>query len=76
MSAATTRKLRQFAEALSTPERQVSPMQVAAQLLEEAVRRVGSGADRAGHCNRHFGLHGARQSHSPATEGTPSRGGR
>jgi len=41
MSAATTRKLRALAEALSTPERQVSPMQVAAQLLEEAVRRVG-----------------------------------
>jgi len=40
MSEATRRRLVEIAEAMSTPERQVSPMQVAAQLLEEAVGRV------------------------------------
>jgi hypothetical protein len=40
MSAATTRKLAKLAEALSTHDRKVSPMQLAAQLLEEAVKRV------------------------------------
>ena len=40
MSEATARKLAEIAEALSSPERKVSPMQVAAQLLEEAVGRV------------------------------------
>jgi hypothetical protein len=37
MSEATAEKLAQLAEALSTDERKASPMQVAAQLLEEAV---------------------------------------
>jgi hypothetical protein len=37
MSEATAEKLAQIAETLSTPERKVSPMQVAAHLLEEAV---------------------------------------
>jgi hypothetical protein len=37
MSEATAEKLAQLAEVLSTDERKVSPMQVAAQLLEEAV---------------------------------------
>lgn len=41
MSAATTQKLTKLAEALSTPNRKVSPMQVAAQLLEEALGKVG-----------------------------------
>lgn len=40
MSEATRRRLVEIAEAISTPQRQVSPMQVAAQLLEEAVGRV------------------------------------
>jgi hypothetical protein len=40
MSEATARKLAELAEALSTPARKVSAMQVAAQLLEEAVGRV------------------------------------
>jgi hypothetical protein len=40
MSEATAQKLAQIAEAMSTPERKVSPMQVAAQLLEEAVGHV------------------------------------
>lgn len=40
MSEATFAKLSQMAEDLSTPERRVSPMQVAAQLLEEALGRV------------------------------------
>src|SRR5437764_6934509 len=40
MSEATAQKLAQLAEAMSTPERKVSPMQVAAQLLEEAVARL------------------------------------
>ena len=37
MSAATRRKLRRLAKQMSTTKRRVSPMQVAAQLLEEAV---------------------------------------
>src|SRR5947209_5246755 len=41
MSAATQQRLAEMAEDMSTPERRVSPMQVAAQLLEEAVGRVG-----------------------------------
>src|SRR6516162_8289576 len=40
MSETTRRRLVEIAEAMSTPERRVSPMQVAAQLLEEAVERV------------------------------------
>lgn len=40
MSEATRQRLVEIAEAMSTPERRVSPMQVAAQLLEEAVARV------------------------------------
>ena len=40
MSAATAQRLAEIAEAMSTPERKVSPMQVAAQLLEEAVRHL------------------------------------
>jgi hypothetical protein len=40
MSEATFDKLAALAAAMSTPERKVSPMQVAAQLLEEAVGRA------------------------------------
>jgi hypothetical protein len=40
MSEATRQRLVAIAEAMSTPERRVSAMQVAAQLLEEAVERV------------------------------------
>src|SRR5579871_6137659 len=40
MSEATVEKLTRIAEALSCPERKVSPMQVAAQLLEEALGRI------------------------------------
>ena len=40
MSQATAAKLAQIAKAMSTPERKVSPMQVAAQLVEEAVALV------------------------------------
>jgi hypothetical protein len=40
MSAATQETLVQLAREMSTPERQVSPMQVAAHLLEEALARV------------------------------------
>lgn len=40
MSDATADKLSRIAEALSTPKRKVSPMQVAAQLLEDAVEHV------------------------------------
>jgi hypothetical protein len=39
MSEATERKLAELAERISTPEHKVSPMQVAAQLLEEAVAK-------------------------------------
>jgi hypothetical protein len=38
MSEATAQKLAEIAEAMSTPQRKVSPMQVAAQLLEEVVK--------------------------------------
>jgi hypothetical protein len=40
MSAESQARLSPLAELASTPERSVSPMQVAAQLLEEAVARV------------------------------------
>src|SRR5438105_3327998 len=40
MSEATLAKLAQMAEEMSTSERRVSPMQVAAQLLEEALGHV------------------------------------
>jgi hypothetical protein len=40
MSEGTLQKLTQLAEDMSTPVRKVSPMQVAAQLLEEAVGQV------------------------------------
>jgi hypothetical protein len=42
MSETTAAKLAEIAAAMSSPERKVSPMQVAAQLLEEAVGRVGA----------------------------------
>jgi hypothetical protein len=41
MSDATLNRLTQLAADMSTTERKVSPMQVAAQLLEEVVGRVG-----------------------------------
>src|SRR5437660_12822023 len=40
MSAATAGQLAHIADEMSTPERKVSPMQVAAQLLEEAVESI------------------------------------
>ena len=40
MSEATLQQLQRMAEEMSTAERRVSPMQVAAQLLEEALGRV------------------------------------
>jgi hypothetical protein len=43
MSAATAEKLARLAEALSTNERKVSPMQAAAHLLEEAVAALAKG---------------------------------
>jgi hypothetical protein len=42
MSEETMRKLVRLAEHASSPERRVSPMQVAAQLLEEAVSQRGA----------------------------------
>lgn len=47
MSDATVEKLGRLAEALSRPERKVSPMQVAAQLLEEALGRVPEANERS-----------------------------
>jgi hypothetical protein len=41
MSDATVRRLAELDEEMSTAERKVSPMQVAAQLMEEALGRVG-----------------------------------
>jgi hypothetical protein len=41
MSDATLRRLTELAEEMSTAERRVSPMQLAAQLLEEALDRIG-----------------------------------
>ncbi len=40
MSEATQRRLVEIAKEISTPDRRVSPMQVAAHLLEEALARV------------------------------------
>jgi hypothetical protein len=45
MTDATHRRLTQIAAQLSTSERRVSPMQVAAQLLEEAVAHVSVNAE-------------------------------
>ncbi|HZU35329.1 MAG TPA: hypothetical protein VFA18_05455 [Gemmataceae bacterium] len=42
MSAATMNRLTELARELSTAERKVSPMQLAAQLLEEALGHVGA----------------------------------
>jgi hypothetical protein len=42
MSQATRERLTQLAESISTAERKVSPMQVAAQLLEDSLNRVTS----------------------------------
>jgi hypothetical protein len=42
MSQETLERLTQLAEAISTAERKVSPMQVAAQLLEDSLNRVSS----------------------------------
>jgi hypothetical protein len=44
MSEATYRTLVEIAESISTPERKVSPMQVAAQLLEETVHGIPGAA--------------------------------
>jgi len=41
MSEETLEKLEELARALSTNERRVSPMQVAALLVEDAVRAIG-----------------------------------
>jgi hypothetical protein len=51
MSEATRQRLEEIAEAMSTPERRVSPMQVAAQLLEEAVARVPTPSEPSGQRN-------------------------
>jgi hypothetical protein len=40
MSEATKRRLARLAEKASTPERKISPMQLAAQLLEEALAEL------------------------------------
>jgi hypothetical protein len=40
MSDATVARLARMAEELSTPQRRISPMQVAAQLLEEALQHL------------------------------------
>jgi hypothetical protein len=42
MSQETLERLTQLAESISTAERKVSPMQVAAQLLEDSLNRVSS----------------------------------
>ena len=42
MSQATLKRLTQLAEAISTAERKVSPMQVEPQLLEDSLKRVSS----------------------------------
>jgi len=42
MSEKTAKKLAALAAAISTPQRKVSPMQLAAHLLEEAVSRVSN----------------------------------
>jgi hypothetical protein len=49
MSDRTLQTLEALAEGMSTSERKVSPMQVAAQLLEEALSRLGEGAPATVH---------------------------
>ncbi|MCI0458752.1 MAG: hypothetical protein L0Z62_17475 [Gemmataceae bacterium] len=77
MSEATFQKLSQLAEQLSTPARKVSPMQVAAQFLEEAVGRVhgttnvvGS-EERAHDANERASSEGVK---APSTSGVPVAG--
>ena len=53
MSPATQRRLAEIAEAISTPQRRVSPMQVAAQLLEEALGRVPESMEGNGAIGEH-----------------------
>ena len=48
MSAATVTRLAQLAEEMSSDRRRVSPMQVAAQLLEEALQRLAASAHANG----------------------------
>src|SRR5258708_16775246 len=66
MSEATAEKLAQLAATLSTAERKVSPMQVAAQLLEEAVAAL---EDR---CNCMFPPSGSSATVALATARSPS----
>jgi hypothetical protein len=49
MSDRTLQTLETLAEGMSTAERKVSPMQVAAQLLEEALCRLGEAASGTAH---------------------------
>lgn len=42
MSKATAKKLAKIADEISTPKRKVSPMQVAAHLLEDAISKTGA----------------------------------
>jgi hypothetical protein len=53
MSRATVQQLTRLASEMSTEQRQVSPMQVAAQLLEEALGRVDGKWDVPGKENAH-----------------------
>jgi hypothetical protein len=53
MSEATVAKLARIAEALSGPDRKVSPMQVAAQLLEDVLERVPETMDGNGEKGKH-----------------------
>jgi hypothetical protein len=53
MSEATVAKLARIAQSLSDPERKVSPMQVAAQLLEEALGRVPESMEGNGAIGEH-----------------------
>jgi hypothetical protein len=72
MSEATQRRLAEIAQAMSTPERQVSPMQVAAQLLEEALARVEVQGENAGPQNPKPG-HKVRNGRSMRTKGKRGR---
>ena len=54
MSDATFQKLAQLAKQMSTPEGKISPMQVAAQILEEAIAsmtlKTTASKDKTDHC--------------------------
>ncbi len=74
MSEATQRRLAEIAEQLSTPRRRVSPMQVAAQLLEEAVRCVPAKTERVKETEGELSEPTAQETPDPSEESAAENG--